>query len=89
MTDGTFEKVRRSDNPMYGSRKLLLCGFSAAAQPKVAAVLQMAGLADIDLLWANPGHARQPLAELLDLPAGDGAGQDSTLPRAIIVSGGN
>jgi len=87
MTDGTFEKVNRSDNPMYGPRKLLLCGFPAQAQPKFSAVLAMAGLAGIAVLWANQQHAAKSLSELLDLPDGSGAGQDSTLSRAIIVSG--
>jgi hypothetical protein len=32
MNDGTFEKVQRSDTPMYGPKKLLLCGFPAEAR---------------------------------------------------------
>jgi len=87
MTDGTFEKVQRSDTPMYGPRKLLLCGFPAQAQPKFSVVLEMAGLAGIAVLWANQKHASNTLAELLDLPAGSGTGADSALPRAVIVSG--
>ena len=87
MTDGTFEKVRRSDIPMYGPRKLLLCGFSASAQPKLNAVLEIAELADAAVLWANQEHAPRSLAELLELPDGSGYGEDSTLARAIIVSG--
>ena len=87
MTDATFEKVHRSDTPMYGPRKLLLCGFPAPVQPKFSVVLEMAGLADIAVLWANPEHASKTLAELLELPAGAGAGADSALVRAIIVSG--
>ena len=85
MTDGDFEKVKRSDNPMYGPRKLIVCGFPAPAQPKFAAVLKMAGLADIAVLWANQAHAPKILSALLHLTAG--AGEDSKLPRAIIVSG--
>jgi len=87
MTDGTFEKVQRSDNPMYGPRKLLLCGFPAQAQPKFAAVLEMAGLAGVAVLWANQEHGPNKLADLLALPDGSGAGADSALARAIIVSG--
>lgn len=87
MTDGTFEKVQRTDKPMYGPRKLLLCGFPAQAQPKFAAVLGMAGLAGTAVLWANQAHAPQTLSELVDLPDGTGTGEDSTLARAVIVSG--
>jgi len=87
MTDGTFEKVQHSDNPMYGPRKLLLCGFSAPAQPKLKAVLEMAGLQDIAVVWANEDHQNETLSALLGRQDGSGAGTGSTLPRAIVVSG--
>lgn len=87
MTDGTFEKVQHSDSRMYGSPKLLLCGFSVAAQPKFGAVLKMAGLQDIAVVWANEENGKETLAALLSLPGGAGAGTGSALPRAIIVSG--
>ena len=87
MTEGTFERVQHSDEPMYGPQKLLLCGFPAPAQPKFASVLKMAGLQDVAAVWANEENARQTLAELLDFPDGTGVDKDSALPRAIIVSG--
>lgn len=87
MTDGTFEKVHHSDNPMYGPQKLLLCGFSVASQPKFRAVLETAGLGGIDLVWANEDNAQETLSALLDLPGGSGAERGSTLPRAVIVAG--
>ena len=87
MTDGTFEKVQHSDNRMYGPPKLLLCGFPAPAQPKFTAVLKMAGLQDVAVVWANEENEKETLAVLLGLPDGTGTGTGSTLPRAIIVSG--
>jgi hypothetical protein len=87
MPDGTFEKVRHSDNPMYGRPKLLLCGFAISAQPKFRSILEMAGLRDIPVVWATAAVAEKPLSALLDLPNNSGAGEDSRLPRAIIVSG--
>ena len=87
MTDGTFERVQHSDDRMYGSPKLLLCGFPAAAQDKFMAVLKMAGLQHTGLLWANETHAGTALADLIALPDGSGSGMGSDLPRAIIVSG--
>jgi hypothetical protein len=87
MTDGTFEKVQHSDNRMYGPQKLLLCGFPASAQPKFRAVLEMAGLQDIAVVWANEDNAKETLSALLNLPDGNGAGRGSTLPRAVIVAG--
>ncbi|MBC2710277.1 MAG: DUF3783 domain-containing protein [Desulfosarcina sp.] len=87
MTDGTFEKVKHSDNRMYGSQKLLLCGFPAPAQTKFMAILKMAGLQDVSVVWANEAHGQATLAALLALPDQSGAGSGSNLPRAIIVSG--
>jgi hypothetical protein len=87
MTKGTFEKVQYSDDPMYGPPKLLLCGFAASAQPKFMTVLDMAGLQGIAVVWVNESAAKQPLSVLIDLPDGSGAGEDSALARAIIVSG--
>lgn len=87
MTDGTFEKVHHSDTRMYGTPKLLLCGFSVQAQPKFLAVLKMAGLQEVGIVWANEENGKATLAVLLDLPDGAGAGRGSALPRAIIVSG--
>ena len=87
MTDGTFEKVQHSDNRMYGPPKLLLCGFSTATQPKFSSIRQTAGIMDVPVVWANRHDLDQPIAALLDLPDGTGAGVDSTLPRAIVVCG--
>lgn len=87
MTDGTFEKVQHSDSRMYGTPKLLLCGFSVQAQPAFLEVLKMVGLEDIAIVWANEDNQKETLSVLLALPNGAGKGRGSTLPRAIIVSG--
>jgi hypothetical protein len=87
MSDGTFEKVQHSDSRMYGTPKLLLCGFSVPAQPKFMEVLKIAGLQDIAVVWANEENQKETLAALLSLSDGAGAGTGSALPRAIIVSG--
>jgi hypothetical protein len=87
MTDGTFEKVQHSDQRMYGPRKLLLCGFSAAAQSAFMDVLKRAGLEDLSVVWAEKKNETDTLAALLTRPDGSGTGCESTLPRAIIVAG--
>lgn len=87
MADATFEKVTISDNPLYGPEKLILCGFSAAVQPKFAAVLGMAGLQKIPLVWAQDNQLETSLSEIAALPSGAGRDESSTLPRAIIVAG--
>lgn len=83
----TFQKVTVSQKPLYGPRKLLLCGFGAEAQKRFAGVLEMAGLADVPRVWAAADQAAAALASLLALPDGSGAGAGSPLPRAVIVAG--
>ena len=87
MTDAKFEKVSESDQPLYGPRKLLLCGFSAEAQPKFDTLLEAIGLPDIPKVWVTDEQAGTPVGELAGLAAGTGAGRSSSLPRAVIMAG--
>jgi len=87
MTDAEFQKVTQSDNLLYGPRKLLLCGFPAGAQPKFIRLLKMIGLSEMPMVWVTEDQAGSPVAELVQLEDGTGAGSSSQLPRAIIMSG--
>ncbi len=87
MTDGEFQKVKRSDEALYGPRKLLLCGFAADIQSKFIALLDMIGLAGMPLVWVTEGQADLSVRELVKLENGTGAGLSSQLSRAIIMSG--
>ena len=87
MTDATFEKVSHSNKAMYGPRKLLLSGFSAAAQGKFETVLEFAGLSKLETVWVLADHADMRVSELIALPDKSGWGHSSNLPRAVIVSG--
>ena len=87
MTDAKFEKVSHANKPMYGPRRLLLCGFAAAAQGKFKTVLDIAGLAKLETVWAMPDQADMRVSDVLALPDKSGWGHSSNLPRAIIVSG--
>ena len=87
MTDAKFQKVSPSDQPLYGPRKLLLCGFSAEAQPKFNGLLEAIGLSDIPKTWVTHEQAGARVGELAGLADGTGAGQSSSLPRAVIMAG--
>ena len=87
MTDAGFEKVSNSDKPLYGPRRLLLCGFAAEAHPKFETVLKAVDLQDVDKIWVSDDLGDRPLGELLALSNDSGRGVSSTLPRAIIVAG--
>ena len=87
MDDAGFEKLSRSDNPLYGPRKLLLCGFEAEAQAKFAKLMALLNLTDLPLIWVGADQAGMSLAALLELPDNSGGGLSSSLPRAVIMSG--
>jgi hypothetical protein len=87
MVDATFEKVTTSDKPLYGPRKLLLCGFSSAAQPKFETVLDRVGLREDPRIWVSDDQGNMALSALLQLPDNSGASVSSKLPRAIVVAG--
>lgn len=83
----TFEKIENTDRCIYGPRRLLLCGFSSQAQSKFQALLKMLEIGHLPLVWVTDDRSDTPLGELLQLPDGTGAQQDSGLDRAIVVAG--
>lgn len=83
----TFEKIENTDRCVYGPRRLLLCGFSSQAQSKFQALLKMLEIGNLPLVWVTDDRNDTPLGELLQLPDGTGAQQDSGLDRAIVVAG--
>jgi hypothetical protein len=87
MSEAGFEKVSPSDKPMYGPRKLLVCGFLPDAQPKFVQFLEIIGLSDLPKIWVAQAHAGTMIAEMLTLEDDTGRGVSSTLPRAIIMCG--
>ena len=87
MAEAKFEKLSHSKNKMYGPRKFLFCGFSVDTQPKLMLLLKIAGLSDVPSVWATVEDSEKKLADLLEQPDQTGWGNDSKLPRTIIVSG--
>jgi len=86
-TAASFKKLSRSDEPLYGPRKILLCGFSPPGQASFAALIYQAGLRDAPLVWIAADRADMLVADLLLLPDQTGLAEASTLPRAVILSG--
>ena len=87
MSDAEFKKVSRNDTPLYGPRKLLLCGFSQSVQPKFFKLLELIGLSDIPKVWATEDQADSRVGELMQLEDGCGWEVSSQLTRAIIMAG--
>ena len=87
MSDATFEKMSPSDKPMYGPRKLLICGFSSKAQPKFVKLLEIIALSEMPKVWVTDAHAGSLISEVLALEDNTGWAIGSELPRAVIMSG--
>jgi hypothetical protein len=87
MVDATFEKITTSDKPLFGPRKLLLCGFPSAAQPRFGTVLDRVGLQEVPKIWVSDDQGDMALSALLELPDNSGGSVSSNLPRAIVVAG--
>lgn len=87
MTETGFEKLDNTEKALFGPRKLVLTGFSAASQIKFKTLLEKLGLSDLPPVWAASGQLDEPLNDLADRPEGFGEGVDSGLPRAIIAGG--
>lgn len=87
MTDASFKKVGRSDQRLYGERKILLCGFSPAAQSKFKALLEMLGVKKLPLVWAGPEDSDELVGQLLQRADGSGEGSHSPFHRTLIVAG--
>ena len=87
MPEAGFSKVSKGDTLLYGPRKLLLCGFSVEAQEKFKAVLTMAGLVNVPLVWAGSDEAGARLGDLMALAGDHGSAKGSSLDRAVIMAG--
>jgi hypothetical protein len=87
MSDGKFEKVTQSAKPLYGPRKLILCGFTAGMQANFLKILDYIGLQGLGVVWAAENRAEDEIGQIMELPPGTGADTDSDLPRTIVVAG--
>jgi hypothetical protein len=87
MTQGTFKKVGKSRNRMYGPRGILVCGYPASEQSSLLYLLEENGFSDLPVIFVSNTDLTRPLKELLVAPHSSGLGEDSEMRRAIIMSG--
>lgn len=88
MSPAGFSKVGAdAKKRLYGPRGLLACGYAAAEQRPLLDMLVRFNLADIPVVFATGAEMDRTVGAALTLPAGHGQGQDSPLPRAIVLSG--
>jgi hypothetical protein len=88
MSPSGFSKVGRSAKKrLYGPRAALAAGYQAAEQPLLLAMLERFHLADIPVVFATGADMDRTVGEILAAEPGHGQGEDSPLPRAIVLSG--
>ena len=85
--EGTFTRVEKTTERMYGPRKLLACGYPAKEQEGLAACLKETALTDLPVVFIGENEGEQCINEILTWNDGHGAGEDSCLNRAVIMSG--
>ena len=92
MTDPTFEKLAPSQQPLYGPRRLVLCGFDAAARADFKKLIRIAEIEALDCLWAGAADDGRELKTLFERPLDtvkdpSRISAESAHPRSVIAGG--
>lgn len=83
----TFQKVKKSNKKTYGTRGVLVCGYSLSEQALFMSFLERTGFQDLGVIFVTTNQSTNTLKELLALPDRSGQGEASDMTRAIIMSG--
>ncbi|MDZ7597886.1 MAG: DUF3783 domain-containing protein [Desulfobacterales bacterium] len=87
MQKNGFQKVSQTDRRMYGPRKLLVCGYPQSEQLSFLEFLDGCGLGELPVVFVPETDAQSTLKTLLAQPDRSGRERDSSLRRAVIMSG--
>lgn len=83
----SFSQVTRTQKPLYGPRRVLVCGFTAEGQAFLDEVVSAAGISDLDVIYARSSDLETALQDILAQSAASGRGEPSQMPAAIIMAG--
>ena len=72
---------------MYGTRGILVCGYSSSEHPPFLSFLEQTGFQNLSVIFVTADQSTNTLKELLALPDRSGHGEESDMRRAIIMSG--
>ncbi len=87
MVDAKFERLDRSETPLYGKPVIIACGFNSKTRARFRALVELAGLSHVPVIWPTSAMASLPVEKLASMPDGTGREEPSDLPRAVIVGG--
>jgi hypothetical protein len=82
-----FSRVTRSSRPLYGPRKLLICGFTLEGQSTLDNVIAASTVEELPAIYAASADLEETLSSLMSRPANSGRGESSRMPAAIIMAG--
>jgi hypothetical protein len=85
--NSTFTKVSPTEKPLYGTRKLLICGVPLAERSEILNILKLAEMDDVPTVWVESEQADNLLKDLFALPDKSGFNSESELFRAVIMGG--
>ena len=85
--DASFSRVTRSSRPLYGPRKLLICGFTPEGLTLLEKAVADADLPALPLVFARSSDLEASLQDLFSRPDRTGRGEVSRMPAAIIMAG--
>jgi len=85
--EGTFQRVEKTAEKMYGPRKLLVCGYLAKEQETFMTCVKETDLNDLPVVFIGEDEGDKLISEMLTWDNGHGTGEDSSLGRAVIMSG--
>lgn len=87
MSEGTFKKVGKSTETLYGPRAMIVCGFSADDHPRIMDFAASIPLADMSVIFATDADGDCTLSEMIARPDQSCRGTHCSLARAIILAG--
>ncbi len=83
----TFTKVSRTEQPLYGPRKLLICGFPSGERSAFLEIMKSAEIENVPVVWVESDQADNIIKDLFALPDQSGFKSESELFRAVIMGG--
>lgn len=83
----TFTKVSRTEQPLYGPRKLLICGFPSGERSGLLGIMKSAEIENVPAVWVVSDQADNIIKDLFALPDQFGFNSESELFRAVIMGG--
>jgi hypothetical protein len=87
MTNGTFEKIGKSEERLYGPKGIIVCGYPPPEHEPLANALEKLGFGDRPIIFMTNNAALETLKNVLTWENRSGIGQPSDMARAVIMSG--